>query len=193
MYRRYDFETTVTRYPMQKAFATEYFNRPVLEVAPALLGMYLVQLNNNGQRQAWQITEVEAYDGEHDLACHAAKGRTPRTEVMYGPAGHWYVYLVYGMHHMLNMVTGSEGYPAAVLVRGVKGYDGPGKLTKALAIDKKYNGRPACKQTGLWIEDRGEQVPPSAILQTPRIGVAYAGAWAERPWRFVLVDNQTKI
>ncbi len=171
--------------------------RPVLTVAPELLGKYLVH-SEKGRVYAAKIIEVEAYDGEQDKACHAHKGKTLRTEVMYGSAGHWYVYLVYGMHHMLNVVTGARGYPAAVLLRGVeletaqgtRLLNGPGKVTKAFGIDKKMNGNPAKKITGhasaLWIEDRGVQVSPRFITCTPRIGVAYAAEWADKPYRFVL-------
>lgn len=169
---------------VHKMLPADYFARPVLEVAPKLLGKVFVR-EQEGTRHVFSITEVEAYDGPHDLACHAAKGRTARTEVMYGPAGHWYVYLVYGMHHMLNIVTGELDYPAAVLIRGIEQYDGPGKLTKALAIDRSINTLPATRETGLWIADVGQEVPASEMLQTPRIGVAYAGKWAEKPWRFL--------
>jgi DNA-3-methyladenine glycosylase len=131
------------------------------------------------------ITEVEAYDGERDLACHAAHGRSVRTEVMYGPGGHWYVYLCYGLHEMLNLVVGPPGWPAAVLIRGVAGISGPGRLTRRFAITRGLNGRPAEPATGLHIEDHGVRVPPRLVRASPRVGVAYAGPeWAERPWRF---------
>lgn len=162
-----------------------FFHRSVHEVAPELLGKYLVHAGAEGE-VAYMITEVEAYDGPEDLACHASKGRTPRTEVMFGPAGHWYVYLIYGMYDMLNIVTGEEEYPAAVLIRGVEGYDGPGKLTKALAITREYNTQPAKKDTGLWIEDRGIVVATNEIKTAPRVGVGYAKEYAEKPWRFIL-------
>jgi len=170
---------------MRKVLKQAFFQRPVLEVAPELLGKYLV--HNDGQREtALMITETEAYDGEHDLACHAAKGRTARTEVMFGEAGVWYVYLVYGMHEMLNIVTSEPDYPAAVLIRAVAGQAGPGKLTKALNIDRRYNGHRAKKSTGLWLEDRGVVVELRQIAKAPRIGVDYAGKWAKKPWRFTL-------
>jgi len=133
------------------------------------------------------ITEVEAYDGEKDLACHAARGRTQRTGVMYGPGGHWYVYLCYGMHEMLNLVVGPREWPAAVLIRGVAGIAGPGRLTRAMGIGREINGRPATPPTGLHLEDRGVRVPRRFVLATPRIGVGYAGPyWAGVPWRFTL-------
>ncbi len=133
------------------------------------------------------ITEVEAYHGEHDRACHARFGRTARNAVMYGPGGVWYVYLCYGMHEMLNLVTGPQGHPAAVLIRAVAGHNGPGRLTKALKIDRRLNGAPASPTSGLWIEDRGVRVLHRGIRATPRIGVDYAGpVWSKKPWRFVL-------
>lgn len=169
-----------------------FFARSVLEVAPELLGKVLIAPRGEGI-----ITEVEAYDGPQDLACHARFGRTERTVVMFGPAGVWYVYLCYGMHFMLNIVTGDAGYPAAVLVRGVKRVkgrkgvkgddelDGPGKVTKAMGIDGRFNGLPADEASRLFIEDRGIFVPDASIRRTPRIGVSYAGAWARKPYRFV--------
>lgn len=133
------------------------------------------------------ITETEAYTGENDRACHAFKGRTKRTEVLYGKAGHWYVYLIYGIYDMLNIVTEQEGFPSAVLIRGIEGYSGPGKLTKGLGITRVYNTLSAHKKTGLWIEDRGVSIESNNILITPRIGVEYAGEeWAMKPYRFVL-------
>ena len=105
-----------------------------------MIGKFLVR--RIGKREIGvAITETEAYVGPHDLACHGSKGRTPRTEVMFGPAGHWYVYFVYGIHWMLNAVTDDEGHPAAVLVRGAGDWDGPAKLTKALKIDKAFDAR----------------------------------------------------
>jgi DNA-3-methyladenine glycosylase len=109
---------------------------------------------------------------------------------MYGPGGVWYVYLCYGVHEMLNLVTGPRDRPAAVLIRGVVGANGPGRLTKALKIDRRLNGALAAPASGLWIEDRGVRAPRGAILATPRIGVAYAGpVWSKKPWRFVLTKT----
>ncbi|HUJ43371.1 MAG TPA: DNA-3-methyladenine glycosylase [Opitutaceae bacterium] len=155
-------------------------------VARSLLGKFLVRAAPRGPVAA-MITEVEAYDGERDRACHARYGRTARNAVMYGPGGVWYVYLCYGVHEMLNLVTGPRGHPAAVLIRGVAGANGPGRVTKGLRIDRRLNGAPAARRSGLWIEDRGVRVPRGAITATPRIGVDYAGpVWAKKPWRFVL-------
>jgi len=170
---------------MQRILQRSDFHGPVQDIARGLLGMYLVR-KVDGVTTKYRIVEVEAYDGEQDLACHASKGRTKRTEVMYGPAGNWYVYLVYGMHWMLNIVTGDEGYPAAVLIRGVEDISGPGRVTKKLSIDGALNGLPADGQTGLWIEDAGVRIKDEDITATPRIGVEYAKEWARKPWRFVL-------
>ena len=163
-----------------------FFLRPTLDVSEDLLGKYLVCRVGNEVHSSL-ITEVEAYDGPNDKACHAHNGKTQRTEPMFGPAGHWYVYLVYGMYWMLNIVTGEEGYPAAVLIRTVGEFDGPGKLTKEFGIDKRFNACKADEQTGLWIEDRGTIIDPARVRRTPRIGVAYAKEWADVPYRFVLV------
>ncbi len=162
-----------------------FFARPTRRVASELLGMYLVRERDDSVA-AYMVTEVEAYDGPHDKASHASRGRTARTEVMFGPAGHWYVYLCYGMHWMLNVVTGPTDYPAAVLIRGVVGIEGPGRVTKALAVDRAQNTLPAARRSGLWFEDRGIRVSRRSIVTTPRVGVAYAGEWAHKPWRYVL-------
>ena len=155
--------------------------------ARALLGKYLVRRRPDGRVEARMITEVEAYDGERDLACHARFGRTRRTEVMYAAGGRWYVYLCYGVHEMLNLVVGPEGWPAAVLIRGVEGSSGPGRLTKALEIGRALNGAIAGEESGLWIEDRGVRVAPRDVCATPRVGVDFAGpVWAGKRWRFVL-------
>ncbi len=149
-----------------------------------LLGKALVR--SQGRSRAMHlITEVEAYDGERDLACHASKGRTKRTEVMYQPGGIWYVYLCYGVHEMLNLVTGPRDYPAAVLIRAVSGVSGPGRLTRQLQVDRRLNGRPARPESGLHLVDTGVVMPARRIRAGPRIGVDYAGpVWARKPWRF---------
>ncbi len=111
---------------------------------------------------------------------------------MFWPSGYWYVYFVYGMHEMLNVVTGREGHPGAVLIRGIEGIEGPGRLTKHLSISRALNALPAAPPSGLWIEDRGIRIKKSQIQRTPRIGVSYAGEWALKPWRFVLKGNRVK-
>ena len=180
-----------------------FYARPVHEVARDLLGTIVVRTvaDRHGapSRLAGRIVEVEAYDGPRDLACHAARGRTPRTEVMFGEAGHAYVYLVYGMHRCLNVVTGPIGYPAAVLIRAlepVEGVDamdpgraaprlmaaGPGRLTRALRIDLSLNRADLCGSGPLHIEP-GVVIRNADVVRGPRIGVDYAGAWAGKPWR----------
>lgn len=170
---------------MPRILNTDFYDRPVLEVAQELIGKFLVR-EIDGVVRAYMITETEAYDGPEDKACHAYRGKTKRTEVMYGQAGYWYVYFVYGMHHMLNIVTGPVGYPAAVLIRSVEGIGGPGRITKQLHIDKTLNTRKAGRESGVWIEDRGSIINTHDVMRTPRIGVAYAGEWADKPYRFVL-------
>jgi len=156
----------------------------VVAVARWLLGKALVRTRGR-HRTEHVITEVEAYDGELDLACHASKGRTKRTEVMYQAGGIWYVYLCYGVHEMLNLVTGPAGYPSAILIRGVEDINGPGRLTKRLGIGRALNGARAAPTSGLHLEDRGVEIPRRHLRSGPRIGVDYAGpVWAKKPWRF---------
>ena len=179
---------------MRNVLPLKFFNRPTLIVAHDLLGKFLVR-KLHGKEISAMITEVEAYDGPLDKASHAHRGRTARTEVMFGEAGHWYVYFVYGMHWMLNIVTGPKDYPAAILIRGAKTIlpagkwkvlDGPGKLTKFLHIDKKLNAAPAVKRSGIWIEDRGARIKKADILAQKRIGIDYAEEWKEKPYNFVI-------
>ena len=158
--------------------------------ARGLLGKFLVR-TRAGCAEAWMITEVEAYDGERDRACHARAGRTPRTATMYRPGGCWYVYLCYGVHEMLNLVTGPEDWPAAVLIRGVSGASGPGRVTRALGIDRRLNGAAVAPASGLHVEDRGVRVARKWVRATPRVGVAFAGPiWAAKPWRFVIAAER---
>lgn len=171
----------------------DFFNQATEDVAKQLLGKFLVR-RFNGKEITAMITETEAYDGFHDMASHAFKGRTARTETMFGPPGAFYVYLCYGMHHMLNIVTREKGCPAAVLIRGaVLGrrsdplLDGPGKITRFLHIDKALNGKYTEKSAGLWIESRNTTMPVKKIKATPRVGVAYAGiVWSAKKLRFVI-------
>lgn len=156
-------------------------------LAPWLLGKTLVCARAGGRVSRHLITETEAYNGADDKACHASKGRTARTEVMFRPGGVWYVYLCYGVHEMLNLVVGPEGFPAAVLIRGLHDVSGPGRLTKQLAIDRKLNGLTTSPASGLHLEDNGIAVPEKWIQIAPRIGVDFAGPlWAKKPWRFTL-------
>ena len=163
-----------------------FYCRDVLEVAPDLIGKYIV-LPPLGDKQGFMITEVEAYRGEEDKACHASKGRTPRTEIMYHEGGHVYVYLIYGMHWMLNIVTGSMGNPQAVLIRGIKGVVGPGKVAKHLGIDKTLYGENLVTSQKMGIYDKGEN---HLYKTSERVGIDYAGDyWRLQPWRYVLLES----
>jgi DNA-3-methyladenine glycosylase len=160
--------------------------KKTVALARWLLGKHLVRRFDGGREDARMIIETEAYNGENDRACHARAGRTARTDVLYGAGGMWYVYLCYGIHEMLNLVVGPENWPAAILIRGIEGASGPGRVTKTLGIDRALNRAPAAQCSGLWIEDRGVRVPAAIISATPRVGVDYAGPiWSEKPWRFM--------
>ncbi len=160
----------------------DFFLRDVLQVAPDLIGKQLVVANKNNIAR-YLITDVEAYRGEEDLACHASKGRTPRTEIMYHSGGHLYVYLIYGMYWMLNVVTGKEKFPQAVLIRGIKECNGPGRVGKLLNINKSYYGESLLTSNRIWIEGHLTNTPE--IVTTTRIGIDYSGEiWKNKPWRF---------
>lgn len=160
----------------------EFFIRDVLAVAPELPGKFLCVRGDEGQMEKYMITEVEAYRGEEDEACHVNRGRTARNEVMYHGGGLIYVYFIYGMYWMLNIVTAGEEVPQAVLIRGVRGFDGPGKLTRYLKIDRSYYGEDICESERIWIENHGIQVE---VLRGRRIGIEYAGPpWKDIEWRF---------
>lgn len=152
-------------------------------MAQDLLGKFIVR-RFRGKNISLMITEVEAYDGFDDKASHASRGQTERNQIMFGEPGYWYVYFTYGMHWMLNIVTGAKNYPAAILIRAADKVAGPARLTKFLHIDKKLNNQIASRKSGLWIEERGVVVLKSKIKKAPRIGVAYAGEWAKKPYRF---------
>jgi DNA-3-methyladenine glycosylase len=166
----------------------------VISLARWLLGKYLVRRFSDDRIESRMITEVEAYNGESDEACHARAGRTKRTEPLYATGGIWYVYLCYGIHEMLNLVVGPKDWPAALLIRGVENAIGPGRVTKALYIGRKLNAQSALDEaTGLWIEDRGVHVPRRFVKATPRIGVDYAGPiWSKKHWRFHFDPRQLK-
>ncbi|MDP3001951.1 MAG: DNA-3-methyladenine glycosylase [Bacteroidales bacterium] len=170
-----------------KRLSKEFFIRDVLEVAPELIGKNIVIRLPGGTFGRFQVTEVEAYRGAEDNACHACKGRTPRTEIMFHEGGRLYVYLVYGMYWMLNVVTGEENIPQAVLIRSVENYSGPGRITKLFGIDRTFYGENLDISERIWFEDTG--VIP--VLKTgTRIGIDYAGEyWKTRPWRYYLQDT----
>ena len=172
---------------MSRIRTQRFFRRPVLEVAPELLGDVLAIKTENGiERHV--ITELEAYGGEEDLACHARKGRTPRAAGLYEPGGVFYIYLIYGMYTMLNVVCDRQDEPAGILIRSVESITGPGRLTRDLELTRDLHGKPARRATGVWFE-AGEQVPHDELHKTPRIGVEYAGEWARAPRRFVWVSR----
>jgi DNA-3-methyladenine glycosylase len=174
---------------LEQELKPEFFARPALTVARELIGQALVFESATGARTTWLITETEAYIGAQDLACHGRFGPTSRTAVMFGPAGYWYLYLIYGMYWMLNVVTDQPDVPAAVLIRGAGPCDGPGKLTKQLGIDRQWNGTAIHSASRLWIARTTINVPRRELQRTPRIGVDYAGAWKDRPYRFVWVKS----
>lgn len=160
----------------------EFFRGRAEEIAPQLPGMYLSHETAEGFR-ALQISEVEIYSGESDSACHASRGRTPRSSVLYERSGTLYVYLCYGMHHLLNIVTFEEGFPEAVLIRACFGAEGPGKLTKALGITTAYHGLHLENVPELRLWTDGRTYPVTAL---PRIGIDYAREEDRiRPWRFI--------
>ena len=190
---------------LNPSFPRDFFARPAPQVAPELLGCLLVH-RWKGQRLAGVITEVEAYQGVDDQACHARAGKTARNAVMFGGPGKAYVYFTYGMHWMLNLVCEAEGLPAAVLIRAIRPVEGlevmrmlrptladkpgwlngPAKLTQALAIGREQNGVDVCSEDeGLWVE-KGISVPAEEVETTPRIGIGYAPEpWLSLPWRWV--------
>ena len=175
--------------PAGSILGREYFARPTVQVARSLIGKYLVRAID-GRILAGKIVEVEAYVGSQDKACHASKGRTQRTEVMFGQAGVAYVYLIYGMYHCLNVVTEREEFPSAVLIRAIEIdgelIDGPGRLCRALEIDRGLNRADLTEGESLWFEDRGVVLRRGELGAHARIGVDYAGAWAKKLWRFRL-------
>lgn len=162
----------------------DFFHRDALTVASELAGKILARKLSDGTIVRIRITETEAYFGEEDKACHASKGRTPRTELLYGKAGIIYIYLCYGMHWLMNVITGEEGHPEGVLLRAGEGYSGPAKLTKAIGADKHFNGLSICDNDGIWIEDDGKKFE---MTTAPRVGIDYAGEeWKNKPWRFII-------
>lgn len=162
-----------------------FFSRDALDVAPDLLGKVLVRQFDNGEVLRLTIDEVEAYRGEEDLGCHASKGRTPRTEVMYHGGGLVYVYLIYGMYWLLNFTTGAEGVAQAVLIRGTEEIKGPGRIGRALKLDKSFYGEDSISSKRLWLENSDSLTEKSKIITSPRIGIDYAGEyWAGKHWRF---------
>ncbi len=168
---------------MDRRITAEFFLRDVLEVAPELIGKILVRQFGDGRMEKYRITETEAYRGVEDRACHASKGRTSRTEVMFQEGGKVYVYLIYGQYWLLNLVTGIENDASAVLIRGIEGFPGPGRLGRELQLDRSFYGESLIHSDRIWVEDAE---PVSEVQTSKRIGVDYSGEWAAKLWRFYL-------
>lgn len=167
-----------------KRLLASFFQREVTKVAPDLLGKILVRRFEDGIEQRFIITETEAYRGSDDKACHAHKGKTARTEVMFREGGLVYVYLIYGMYWMLNFVTGNENDASAVLIRGLKNISGPGRVGESLKLDKSFYGEDLSVSDRIWIEDIDLHPKYKAML---RVGINYAGEpWISMPWRFIV-------
>ncbi len=187
-------QSTIKRY--KKALSAKFYEKDTLAVARELLGCVICVKRGETVRRA-EIIETEAYCGVSDLACHASKGRTKRTEIMFGPAGRAYVYMIYGMYFCLNFVTEKEGSACAVLIRGVKslrGEDngapeirGPGRTCRFFGIDKTFNGLDITKKDKIWVEGKTRE---KIFFKTDkRVGIDYAGEYKDMPWRFILTDG----
>lgn len=171
-----------------------FFHNKAPKIASELIGHMLVRKINNKTKK-YIIIETEAYDGHNDKASHASQGRTKRNEIMFKKGGCIYTYFTYGVHWMLNIVTGKEGYPSAVLIRAIVNVDdekeilnGPAKLTKRLKIDGKLNGKMLGRKSGLWIEMPKEKISAKLIKKLPRVGIDYAGEyWVKKRWRYSIL------
>jgi DNA-3-methyladenine glycosylase len=162
----------------------DFYKQDAVTVAEKLLGKILVRTWEDGTTSHYVITETEAYLGEEDLACHASKGRTKRTDIMYANGGVVYVYLIYGMYWMLNIVTGTENHPEAVLIRGLDKITGSGKVGRELKMDKSFYGENLSESNRIWINNAPD-VPD--FITAPRVGIDYSSEkWKNKPWRFIL-------
>lgn len=166
---------------MQKTLSPSFFDRPVLDICPDLLGKFLLIKN-----WAWMITEIEAYDWTTDLASHARHWKTIRNAPMFWDPGHRYIYMIYGMYNMLNIVTWPGNYPSTIFIRGVEWFQWPWKLTKNLEIDKSFNGKIANQKTWLWIEDRNIIITNNQIVMSPRTWIDYAWDYAQKSRKFTI-------
>lgn len=165
-----------------KVLSKDIYHLPATELAPFLLGKILCIKHDDKVIKA-RITDTEAYFGEEDTACHAHKGKTKRTEVLYEDGGVAYVYLCYGIHALMNVISGEQGHPEGVLIRGIEGFNGPGKLTKHLGINLSFNRISMINSNVMWIEDDGFK--PDKIFTSSRIGIDYATPeYRDKPWRF---------
>jgi DNA-3-methyladenine glycosylase len=181
-------------YSVMRKLPRSFYDRTTIVVARELLGKFLFHVSD-GVERIGRIVEVEAYLGPHDLAAHSAKGLTGRTKVMFGPPGHAYVFLIYGMYYCMNVVTEREGHASAVLLRAIEPVQnvegrtqGPGLLCRAMHIDKRLNAHDLLSDD-FYIAAQDE-AEPSAIVKGPRIGVEYAKHWAKRHLRFYLKGNR---
>lgn len=173
-----------------KKLEIDFFSRDCLDVAPDLVGKILVRDTKNGEQVRIRITETEAYRGMEDKACHASKGKTPRAKILWRESGVIYVYLCYGVHWLLNVVTGEIDQPQAVLFRAGDGANGPGILTKKLEVDKSFNGEMITEMSEFWLEDDGYR---PKIRTDKRVGINYAGEeWINKPWRFIADEKSKK-
>ncbi|HWE28959.1 MAG TPA: DNA-3-methyladenine glycosylase [Polyangia bacterium] len=179
-----------------KPLPRRFYARDCLVVAPELVGCHLVHRTRRGLLRG-RIVEVEAYVHEEDQACHARFGKTPRSLLLFGQPGYSYVFLIYGMYDQFNVVCEPEGSPAAVLIRALEpeppldgGTDGPGKLCRALGITRAHNGLDLVSGDQIWLEPREKSRQNPRIVATPRIGIDYAGEWADKPWRFIDADSK---
>lgn len=165
----------------------EFFAVHAIDGAPKLVGKLLCR-NIDGEIKKLRITETECYMGTDDLGCHASRGKTPRNSILFEKGGLCYVYIVYGMHNLVNVIFGKEDFPEGVLIRCCEGFNGPAKLTKELKIDRSLNRKSFLTSDEIWLEDDG--YIPTEILTKPRVGIDYAGEkWAAMPWRFI--DDST--
>jgi DNA-3-methyladenine glycosylase len=174
---------------MKRCGKNDFISKNTPALARSLLGSFLVCVRGDSVLKK-RITDVEAYDGPEDAASHARFGRTARNSIMFDTAGHWYVYLVYGMHELLNITTGPVGYPAAILIRGVEGVEGPGRLTRALGISRTHNGLSVYAADTVLYSEKGNKLPRSSVEALPRVGVRFAGPfWARKPYRFRIKEG----
>lgn len=169
-------------------FDNSIFLLSATKLAPLLLGKLFCVNTGDGNIKRVRITETEAYFGEEDTACHAHRGRTKRTEILYSKGGKVYVYLCYGMHSLMNIISGPAEHPEGVLIRGIEGINGPGKLTKHLGINCSHNGIDITTSNTIWIEDDG--FSPAEIRTSPRIGINYATQeYRDKLWRFYYTNT----
>ncbi len=174
---------------MAKRLGRSYYSQPATFLAGDLVGKLLCRRTEEGILK-YRIMETECYFGEEDTACHASKGKTERTKILYEKGGIAYVYLCYGMHSLFNVVTGKAGHPEAVLIRGVAGYNGPGKLTRGMGINRELNGEDMVTSKRLWLEDDGYQLP---IRADKRVGIDYATPqYRDILWRYVADNGEYK-